>query len=181
MSWALNYLNHFLLTHLLLDALRCAAEQNGEARVVEVTSSIYRMSPRAFDRLQKREGYNGVLAYAQSKRALILFAVELARRMQDSGVTINAVTPGLVRTDIASGNGLFYSGLMGLINRFALPLEKGIRPILRLAASPEMRGVSGRYFYQFEQPPLPHSTVDPLACRKLWQMSEAMLGMENTY
>lgn len=178
MTWALNYLNHFLLTHLLRDALISAAQQQGEARVVELTSSIYRISRDRFERLQKKAGYNGVLAYAQSKRAAIRFACELARRLKGTGVTANAVTPGLVRTDIATTSGWFYSGLMWLINHFALPLSKGVEPIVHLATSPEMRGVSGKYFYRFKERPVQPNGCDPQGGRKLWQLSEAMLGLD---
>jgi len=178
MTWALNYLNHFLLTHLLRDTLVSAAQQRGEARVVELTSSIYRISDDTFDRLQKKAGYNGVLAYAHSKRATILFANEFSRRYQGSGITANAITPGLVRTDIATTSGWFYSGLMWLINHFALSLPKGVEPILHLATAPEMRGVSGSYFYQYNPLPVKPNGCDPEKCRKLWQLSEAMLGMD---
>jgi len=178
MTWALNYLNHFLITHLLLDALKTAADRHGEARIVELTSSIYWISKNNFDHLQKKERYNGVMAYAHTKRAVILYTQELSRRLEGSGVTINAVTPGLVETGIAEENGWFISGLMWLINRFALPLEKGVQPILRLATSPDMRGVSGKYFYQFNTLPVWPKGENQETRQKLWQLSRIMLGMD---
>jgi NAD(P)-dependent dehydrogenase (short-subunit alcohol dehydrogenase family) len=177
MTWALNYLNHFLMTYLMLGGLKSAASRNGEARIIELTSSIYRMSSVNFDRRQTHRFYNGVLAYSQSKRAVITYVVELARRLSGSGVTINTVTPGFVRTGIAGGNGLPAKMAMWVVSRFSLPVERGVQPILHLATAPELRGISGKYYNQYRQ-----MTDDPTCTAQatidhLWQMSERMTGL----
>lgn len=177
MTWSLNYLGHFLLTHLLKDPLDCAAETHGEARVVEVTSSVYRYSRPDFRKLQRKERYNGALAYAQSKRAMLVYVMEMARRMNGCGVTINAVTPGAVKTHIASDvRGLNWVA-MQVINAVALPPDAGVRPILRLAAAPELRGVTGQYFRKTQKMPPDPSLTKPEIVRQLWEISEVMTGL----
>ncbi len=149
MTWALNYLNHFLLTRLLLVSLKETAALSGEARVVELISSIYRLSDPHFDRLPQGGVVQGVLAYAKSKRALIVFACELARRLQGTGVTINAVSPGWVASEIAKSNGWGRSLLMKTLNLFAPSVEKGVQPVIHLASAPELRSVSGKFFMKY--------------------------------
>lgn len=177
MTWALNYLNHFLLTYLLLGAIKSAAGASGEARIVEVTSNMYRFSSPKFDSLQRKQGYNGVLAYSQSKRAMLMYTCEMARRLQGSGVTINAVTPGAVKTDIARDNGWLAGLLMAGINHFALTPEAGVRPILRLAVSAELCGISGKYFRKYKMMPDDPSCQTEEDVRHLWQTSERMVGL----
>jgi len=179
MTWALNYLNHFLLTHLLLNSLRAAANANGEARIVEVTSSVYRFSDPQFKRLQQQKGYNGVLAYAQSKRAIQVYTHELARRMQGTGVTINAITPGFVATNIAGGNGFLATIMMALIKRVSKPVDEGVRPIVHLASAPELCGKSGGYYKSFTAMPDDPLCKDQDIAARLWKMSEEMTGLES--
>lgn len=176
LTWALNFLGHFQLTHCLLPLLRAAARLTGEARIVEVTSSIYRLSSRDFSRRQGAKGYNGVLAYAQSKRAMLVFTCEMARRLAPDAVSINAVTPGAVRTHIATGNGWLASLAMRAINRFSLPVEEGAQPIVHLASSPQLRGTSGRYFKRYQLQPDDPSCSDPQATAQLWKVCLAMLA-----
>jgi NAD(P)-dependent dehydrogenase (short-subunit alcohol dehydrogenase family) len=176
LTWALNYLNHFLLTHLLLDVLKATAAERGEARVVEVTSSIYLVSNANLERRQQKRGYNGVLAYAQSKRAMMIFTCELARQLEGTGVTVNAVTPGFVRTGIATTSTLWARLLMRMLQPFALDLEKGVEPIVRLAGSPEMRNVSGRYYARFKQRRMAGDCQASSSGQKLWQISQNQIG-----
>lgn len=177
MTWALNYLNHFLLTNLLLDPLRTAADANGEARIVEITSSVYRFSDPQFKRLQQQKRYNGVLAYAQSKRALQVYAHEFTRRMQGTGITINVITPGFVATNIAGGNGILANILMAFIKRISRPVEEGVRPIVHLVSAPELRGTSGGYYKKFTAMPDDPLCKDQDIAARLWKMSEEMTGL----
>jgi NAD(P)-dependent dehydrogenase (short-subunit alcohol dehydrogenase family) len=178
MSWALNYLNHFLLTHLLMGPLKLTAEVEGEARVIEVTSSIYRLARPDFQRLQKRDGYNGVLAYAQSKRAMITFVLELSRRLAGCGVTANAVTPGFVATDIASDSTPWAKRAMRLVRLFSRTLEVGVQPIVHLASSADVNGVTGQYYYRFKQRRPDAGCRMPEHGERLWQISAAMTGLD---
>jgi retinol dehydrogenase 12 len=172
MTWSLNYLNHFFLTNLLLDPLQRAAREHGEARIVEVTSSFFRFARADFRRRQGQKRYNGVLAYAQSKRAMMVFTCEMARRLKGSGITINAVTPGLVRTNVADGNGWLAEAILTVMDRFAQPVEKGVLPIVELASSNAYRGVSGGYFQKFRPGKLSRAITDPLVGQLLWKISE---------
>lgn len=176
-TWALNYLNHFLLTNLLLHNLRRAAEQTGEARVVEVTSSMYRFASARFEPAQTERSYNGVIAYAQSKRAMLVFINELTRRTAGSGITANAVTPGAVFTNIASDNAAIYRLMLWVINRFALPVEEGVKPIVRLCADPQLLGVSGAYYVKYNRRSVSKDITAPETGQRLWQISAQAVGL----
>ena len=177
MTWALNYLSHFLMTYLLLGGLKSAASLHGDARIIELTSSIYRISSNNFRQRQKEQVYNGVLAYAQSKRAIISYTVETARRLSGSGVSINAITPGFVRTGIASQNNWFYRQVMRLVAYFSSPIEKGVQSIVSMATAQEMAGISGKYYKKHQQMPDDPSCSDPAVTSQLWQISEQMTGL----
>jgi len=177
MTWALNYLNHFLLSHLLLDRLKLTAEVEGEARIVEVGSSIYRLSRADFNRLQKRARYNGVAAYAQSKRAIVTYVVELSGRLAGSGVCVNAVTPGFVATGIASDTTLWAKLIMQGIRLFSQTLDEGVRPIVDMACSPEMAGVSGTFYHRFRPQAPDAGCQEPQVAERLWEISRAMTGL----
>lgn len=177
MTWALNYLGHFLLTDLLLGALKTAAAQAGEARIIEVTSSMLRYANPARLDMQDERHYNGVLAYAQSKLALNIHTCELARRLTGSGVTINTVTPGAVRTNIAEKNGFFAKLGMLVVNASARPVEEGILPVLYLATSPEVKGVSGRYYRRFQVQAAAQRYDRPEYAARLREISERMAGL----
>ena len=176
-TWALNYLNHFLLTRLLLDRLVETAGVNSEARIIGITSSIYRLTNNRFDRLQGERGYNGVLAYAQSKRAVNMFYIELARRLQSSEVTANVITPGYVATGVASNNHQGWARiLMKIIGRFSVRPEEGVKPIVYLASSTELKGISGQYYTKYKRrkpDPGCHNLRPNL---NLWELSEKMLN-----
>lgn len=168
MTWALNHLSYFLLTCLLLDLLKAAAP----ARVVNVSSNSHLGGRIDFDSLQGCRRYFGYRAYAQSKLANILFTYELARRLEGTGVTANALHPGFVATRFAKNNGRLYALGMGVIHRlFALSPEEGARTSVFLASSSEVEGVSGKYFVKekaIRSAPLSYNRE--LAAR-LWQVS----------
>jgi NAD(P)-dependent dehydrogenase (short-subunit alcohol dehydrogenase family) len=176
MTWALNYLNHFLLTRLLEERLVNTAASQGEARVLEIVSSIYRIAPPRFQQRQQARGYNGVMAYAQSKRAQLVFALELARRFNSSGVTVNAVTPGFVLTNIAAGVRGPAALAMKVVRRFSLQAEEGVKPILHLAGSPDARGISGGYYQRFQALRPVASVLRPEIAAELWQISLDQTG-----
>lgn len=176
-TWALNYLNHFLLTNLLLPNMRRAAEQSGEARVVEVTSSMYRFASSRFQPARTAKSYNGFSAYAQSKRAMLVFINELTRRLAGSGITANAVTPGAVKTNIASENPPFYRLIMSVINRFALPVEEGTKPIVRLCADPQLRTTSGAYYVKYSQRSVSSEITAPETGQRLWLLSAQAVSL----
>jgi NAD(P)-dependent dehydrogenase (short-subunit alcohol dehydrogenase family) len=168
MTFALNHLNYFLLTNLLLDVLKAGAP----ARIVNVSSGAHFGATLDLDDLQSEKRFRGFQVYAKSKLANVLFTYELARRLEGTGVTANALHPGYVDTGFALNNGSLFRIFAKLSARlFARKPEEGARTSLYLAASPEVEGVSGKYFVDCKQTPSSPQTYDEeLAC-KLWQIS----------
>src|SRR5215211_1752507 len=142
-TWALNHMSYFLLTNLLLGALRAAAP----SRIVNVASDAHHGAHINFDDPQLKTNYSGWRAYGQSKLANILFTVELARRLDGTGVTANVLHPGFVASNFGKNNGGLFGILIGLAQRVAaIGPESGAETTIYLASSPEVAGVSGRYF-----------------------------------
>lgn len=167
MTFALNYLSQFLLTNLLLDMLKASAP----ARVVNVSSRSHARAEIDFDDLENRSGYRGLQAYAHSKLAIVLFTYELARRLEGIGVTANTLHPGIVATGFALQSG----GAVGLVMRlfrFAfLRPRQGAQTSIYLATSPEMEGVTGKYFVKCQAVPSSPASYDEATARRLWQVS----------
>ncbi|GAB5518225.1 MAG: SDR family oxidoreductase [Rhodothermales bacterium] len=167
-TWAVNHLAPFLLTNLLLGHLK-ASEQG---RIINVSSGAHKQGQVHFDDPNLKAKYNGLKAYAQSKLANVLHAVELSRRLRDTVVTANALHPGVVGTNIGSGTwaSFFFQGLSFLL----LSPEKGARTSIYLATSPEVSTVSGQYFVKCEPVTPARQARDVEVARKLWTLSEAM-------
>ena len=171
---ALNHLGHFLLTNLLLDLLRHAAP----SRIINVSSSIYKQARLDFDDLQLRRKFSAMRAYANSKLANVLFTVELARRLADSGVTVNAMTPGLTKTNIGQDEGWFYAFSKRLADFFGGKTpEQGADTLVWLASSLEVAGVTGQYFQNRRAAPLSPAAQDRDLAAKLWHISEELTGL----
>lgn len=168
-TFALNHLAYFLLTNLLLEPLKAGAP----ARVVSVSSLAHRMVPGLdFDDLMSEKyRWVGFQAYARSKLANLLFTYELARRLEGSGVSANALHPGVVNTGFAKNNaGLVRWGL-GLAERFLETPEQGAQTSIYLASSPEVEGVSGKYFVRCRATSSSRASYDLTAQQRLWQAS----------
>jgi NAD(P)-dependent dehydrogenase (short-subunit alcohol dehydrogenase family) len=173
MTFALNHLAYFLLTNLLLDTLKASAP----ARIINVSSGAHTAGKIEFDNLQGEQVY-GMSAYGNSKLANILFTVELARRLEGTGVTVNALHPGFVATGFAKNNG----GIIAALISIFAPLvgrspEKGAETSIYLATSPDVVGVTGKYFYDSHvTTPAPQAT-DMTVARKLWDVSADMVHL----
>jgi NAD(P)-dependent dehydrogenase (short-subunit alcohol dehydrogenase family) len=164
---AVNHLSYFLLTNLLLDTLKSSAP----SRVVVVASSAEKMGRIDFDDLMAARKYDGNAVYAQSKLANLLFTYELARRLEGTGVTVNAVHPGLVRTNLKLPGGFF--GLMArMIRPFAfVSPEKGADTVIWAASAKELEGRSGEYFWHRKPLESSPQSRDLEIARKLWEVS----------
>ncbi len=173
-TFAINHLGYFLLTHLLLDALKAA----GPSRIVSVSSEAHRRARMHWDDLEFKAGaYSSFAAYGQSKLANILFTRELARRLEGTRVTANCLHPGV----IASGFGHTYGGFISVVLKVASPFlitpEKGARTSVFLASSAEVEGVSGKYFDKCKaREPSAEALVESAPAR-LWTISEEMTGL----
>jgi NAD(P)-dependent dehydrogenase (short-subunit alcohol dehydrogenase family) len=176
-TFAVNHLGYFLLTRLLLDRLR----ESGRTRIVNVASELHRRGYGdgriAFDDLNGERRYGGWRAYGQSKLANILFTRELARRLDGTGVTANAVHPGVVATGFGRNNKAGWMPyLQALYRPFSRSAGKGADTLVWLATAPRLEDVTGRYFMdRSERRPAPQALDDKDALR-LWEVSERMTG-----
>jgi retinol dehydrogenase 14 len=173
-TFAVNHLGYFLLTNLLTDLLVGSAP----ARVVTVASAGHRSGTLDFDDLGYERGYSIMRAYTRSKLANVLFAAELARRLQGTGVTSNSLHPGAVATNIWSGAPTWAKPLIQILVRpFMLSPEQGGATIVQLAASSELEGVTGKYFEKGKAvTPAPLARDEALA-KRLWDVSARLVGL----
>ena len=172
MTFALNHLDYFLLTNLLLDLIKASAP----ARIINVSSEAHERGQIEFDNLQGEKHFNGMRAYSQSKLANVLFTYELARRLEGSGVTVNVLHPGFVGTGFARNNGVLYNFGMGVLGKFIRQPAMGARTSIYLASSPEVEGVTGKYFYDCQEIPSSAISHDLGLAEKLWQVSLELTG-----
>ena len=171
-TFATNHLAYFLLTGLLLPRLR----ESAPARIVNVASDAHRFGRLDLNDLQNEQRYRALRVYAQSKTANLLFTQELARRIAGSGVSANALHPGGIRSNLGRSEGKALEAVRKLVGLFLKSPEEGARTSLYLACSPEVEGVSGRYYAKCrERTPAAHAR-DPELARRLWERSEALTG-----
>jgi len=163
-TFEVNYLSGFLLTHLLLDLLKKSAP----SRIVNVSSSAHSGGTIHFDDLQGEQRYGGFGAYGQSKLAQILFTQELARRLQGTGVTVNACHPGVIRTNLGMGG---TSAVVRFVRMFFKSPEKGAQTPIYLSVSPEVAGVTGKYFANNRLREPSRAAQDPDVARRLFDVS----------
>lgn len=165
MTFALNHLGYFLLTNLLLDTLRATAP----ARIVNVASNAHHGSTIQFDDLGYKRHYEGWTSYGASKLANVLFTYELARRLEGTRITANALHPGVVQTNFFNAAGLSMRG--------SLTPEEGAATQIWLAQSDEVEGVTGKYFVNRRESRSSDVSYDQATARRLWDISAEMTGL----
>jgi NAD(P)-dependent dehydrogenase (short-subunit alcohol dehydrogenase family) len=165
MTFALNHLGYFLLTNLLLDMIRASVP----ARIINVSSTAHEGNTIDFDDLGHRRNYDGWTAYGTSKLANLLFTYELARRLQGTGVTVNAVHPGVVNTNFFRAAGMNMRG--------SLTPEEGADTQIWLAQSVDVEGITGKYFVRRRETRSSHASYDKTVAQRLWEMSARMTGL----
>jgi NAD(P)-dependent dehydrogenase (short-subunit alcohol dehydrogenase family) len=176
-TFALNHLAPFLLTNLLLDRLRASAP----ARIVTVSSGAQSMGRIDFGDLQHERGYSGPRAYSQSKLANVMFTYELARRLDGTGVTATVLHPGVVRTRFgAEDQSRLFKVLTPVIRLLLKSPARGAATSIYLASSPEVEGVSGRYFASGRPKTSNKSSYDTAAAARLWRVSAELVGLTST-
>jgi NAD(P)-dependent dehydrogenase (short-subunit alcohol dehydrogenase family) len=173
-TFALNHLAPFLLSQLLLDRLK----ESAPARVVTVSSHAHAGGRIDFDDLQGERSYSGARAYNQSKLANVLFSYELARRLNGTAVTANALHPGVVRTsfgaeDPAGAQRLF----VPLLRPFMKSPARGAATSVHVASAPELARVSGRYFVNGKPTTSSKRSYDLAVAARLWQVSANPIGL----
>ena len=171
---AINHLAPFLLTNLLLGRL----EKSAPSRVITVSSEAQRWGTMDFADMQSRRKYRGFPVYGMTKLANIMFTYELAERLNGTGITANCLHPGSVGTNFGKNN----RGVMALFFRAAKPFmrspEQGADTLIWLASSPEVEGVSGKYFSDRKEIEAKKIAYDPAARRTLWEISEDLTSLK---
>ena len=175
MMFGVNHLAHFLLTLLLLDTIKVSAP----ARIVIVSSGSHLKGKLDFDDLHSKKGFSPTGVYGNSKLANVLFTYEIARHLKGTGVTANALHPGFIKTNMAANNGWFVRLLLPLIHSSSLTPEQGAQTNIYLASSPEVEGVSGKYFIKCKPVPSSPASLDQEAAARLWQESLKLTGLED--
>ena len=174
-TFAVNHLAYFLLTLLLLDRLR----ESAPARIVNVGSDAHKfVSGINFDDIGFADGYKSMKVYGHSKLANLLFTVELARRLEGSGVTVNCVHPGAVATGLGKNNGRIAGIVIRLLAPFFRTPDKGAATTLHVATSPALDGVSGRYFASCREVQPAAAGRDREAAQRLWDLSAHLTGLD---
>jgi NAD(P)-dependent dehydrogenase (short-subunit alcohol dehydrogenase family) len=174
-TFGVNHLGHFLLTALLRDRLVASAP----ARVVNVASGAHRYARHGldFDDLMSTKRYRPFITYGRSKLANILFTRELARRLDGTGVTANALHPGFVASNFARDGDTGRLGNIAMVlgSPFAISPAKGAQTSVFLASSPTVEGVTGQYFAKCALATTSAAATDDDAARRLWTVSEQLL------
>lgn len=171
-TFATNHLGPFLLTNLMLDLIKAG----GGGRIVNVAAESP-IKALDFDNLQGEKRYGFLDAYFRSKLENVIFTIELARRLEGSGVTVTSMSPGPTKTR-------FGDNMTGLPALFPFILKKlfpgpetGARTLIYLASSPEVEGVSGRFFFRQRARRTKPVTLDPEVAARLWQISAHLVGL----
>nr|XP_006813938.1 PREDICTED: retinol dehydrogenase 12-like [Saccoglossus kowalevskii] len=176
MHFGVNHLGHFLLTHLLLDLLKKSAP----SRIVVLSSLVHiLMFGIHFDDINSEKSYNSWIAYCHSKLANLMFTRELAKKLKGTGVTVNAVHPGIVVTELTRYLNVLvkYFVILSL-----LPILKnerdGAQTSIHCAVADELENVSGLYFSDCAPKKPTRVARDDEAAKRLWELSERMVGLK---
>lgn len=172
---ALNHMAYFELTLGLLDVLRASAP----ARIVNVASQLHESGKMHFDDLGLKRNFAPLRAYSQSKLANVMFTFELAERLKNDGITVNALHPGVVASNFGKSN----PGLVGRItggvlwtmqNVFGVSTDKGSDTLVYLASAPEVAGETGKYWYKRKITKVSKDAQDRDQWARLWAESERL-------
>jgi NAD(P)-dependent dehydrogenase (short-subunit alcohol dehydrogenase family) len=174
MTFAVNYLAPFLLTHLLLDRLKASAP----ARIVTVSSGSHKAGYIKLDNLQSKNPYGSMRVYGQAKLAVVLSTYELARRLEGTGVTVNCLHPGFVATHFGQRDvGPAFRLLVKVIGSFGASPQEGAKTSIYLASTPEVEGVTGKYVVKSMPKRSAAISYDESLQRHLWQQSAKLVNV----
>ena len=173
MTFQVNYLSHFLLTNLLLDLLRSSAP----SRIISISSGLHERGRIDFEDPNMNRKYNGNKSYANSKLAQVMFTYDLAKRLEGTGVTVNAVNPGLVKTHLAYDSGGLMSFSKKFVDLFGKSAEKGADTAVYLATSADVQSLSGKYFEDKKPEQTSEISYDSSTAARLWRISQELTGL----
>jgi len=178
MTFALNHISYYLLTLLLLDILKRTADAQGEARIINVSSSAHRNATLRLDSLQVESGYSFMNSYGASKLMNVQFTYELARRLEDTAVTVTVLHPGVVDTGFGHNTGGIWPFLIKAAQKlFAVSPRKGAETLVYLASSPDVAGISGKYWNERQQKRSSDNSYDREQQNRLWAFSAEATGI----
>ena len=162
-----NHLGPFLFTHLLLDPLFTS----GSARILNITAPS--STQLDFDDLQREKKFNSLTVFGATKMMNLLFTFELARRLENTGVTVNAVHPGLVRSSLMNESP---APMRFLLRLASAPAERVAADIIRVAMDPEFENLTGRFFHKAKEIKAAAYAQDRTAQQRLWEISSTLTG-----
>src|SRR5215216_374211 len=169
--FAANHLGPFLLTNLLLETLQAAVQTNGSARILNITAPS--TTPLNFEDLQGERNFTSLNVFGATKMANLLFTFALARRLENTGIAVNAIHPGLTRSGLMKE--AFF--LIRLLTRLtSSPPEKVTSPILQAAIAPEFEKATGKFLHNGKKIEVPAYAHDRTAQQRLWEISEKLTG-----
>ena len=171
MTYMVNHMAPFLLSNLLLDRLK----ESAPARIVNVNAGLYAMGEANLEKVPTGENFHRFKTYMHSKMCNMLATLELARRIEGSGVTVNALHPGVIRTNLGVSAGPL-GWLIRAIKLFWTSPEEGAKPVVRLATDPALEGVSGKYFEIYQEKPVTEAAQDRELAKRLWVLGESTAG-----
>ncbi len=170
MQFGANHLGSFLLTNLLLDKLKASAP----ARVVHLTSMLHKRGAIDFESFRGEKPYKASVAYNQSKLGNLLFSNELARRLEGTDVTSNAVHPGAIATDIVRDMPWIARKAVGFMFK---GVDEGAQGPLMLTCDAELDGKTGRYFMETTEKRPSDAALDEALAKRLWEESARLTGL----
>jgi NAD(P)-dependent dehydrogenase (short-subunit alcohol dehydrogenase family) len=179
---AVNYLGPFLLTHELLDLLKSSAP----SRIINISSGLAKNGKVDLDDLQSEKNYTGTKfyspsrarAYDNAKLMLMMFTYELARRLKDSGVTVNVLMPGFTATNLGKNSGSLSSYIMfKMVRPMQQSAKKGAETSVYLASSDEIKNITGKCFAKKKEAKTCPASYDEELQKRLWNKTESMLGL----
>jgi retinol dehydrogenase-12 len=168
----INHLSYFMYSNLLIDML----EKSDEPRIVNVCSNAHITGIFDPENLQSEKKFTSFQTYRNTKLLNMLFTLELAERLKSKGITVNALHPGVVRTDFGKEFSGVYKTLAYIVKLFLISAKKGAETTVYLASSGEVKGVTGKYFIKCK-PAEPQNAAITVQNRKiLWEKSEVLMG-----
>jgi len=166
-TFALNHMSYFLLTNKLMELLKSSAP----ARIVNVSSDAHYGVDMDFENLNGEQEYKAWKAYQKSKLANVLFTYELLKKVP-ADITVNCLHPGFVATNFGHNNGGFFGPVLKIAQRIsAIDPEEGAKTSIFLCSAPEVKGVSGKYFYKCQPKTSSRESRNMDTGKRLWQIS----------
>jgi NAD(P)-dependent dehydrogenase (short-subunit alcohol dehydrogenase family) len=166
----INHLSYFMFSNLLIDYLL----KSDDPRIINMSSGAHKKGKFDSGNLQSEKKFSPFGTYRNTKLLNILFTLELAERLRDKGITVNALHPGVVRTNFGSEFSTAYRILGRMVKMFLISAEEGAETAVYLATSQEVKGVTGKYFIECKPAEMHNAAITLENCRILWEKSEAL-------